>query len=143
RPLRRSAKLGADTPRTANSAGSATHTPAGGHSAGKRSRPASGRRLDTVGKPLRWRTSTGTRAGFLETAAAPPPNTSNCGLLKQPYKQKLTSLAFGRIQANPKDSESAADRLRFPGESPSNILRWHTLAKNRGAPAGADWWRDA
>src|SRR5207253_10379560 len=83
-----SAKLGPDPPRTANSSGSATHTPAGGHSAGKRSRPASGRRLDTVGKPLRWRTSTGTRAGFLETAAAPPPNTSNCGLLKQPYKQK-------------------------------------------------------
>jgi hypothetical protein len=25
----------------------------------------------------------------LETAAAPPPNTSNCGLLKQPDKQKI------------------------------------------------------
>src|SRR5262249_40220774 len=88
---RLSAKLGADRPHTANASALATHTPAAGHSVGRRSHPANGRRRDTVGKPLRWRISTGTRARFSETVAAARPNTSTCGLLKQPYKQKAAN----------------------------------------------------
>src|SRR6516162_8542073 len=67
------------------------HRRAGSHSADTRSRPASGRRPNTVGKPLRWRTSTGIRAKFSETTGEAPTYTTSCGRLKQPDKQKLLS----------------------------------------------------
>src|ERR1019366_7217425 len=52
-------------------------------------RPANGRQSDIPGTPLGWRTVSGIRAGSSEMLDAARPNTTPCGLLKQPDKQKL------------------------------------------------------
>ena len=65
------------------------------HSADRQSHPASGMRLNTVGRPPPWRTSIGIPARFSETAGEARPYTTSCGLLKQPDKHK--SLSFRAI----------------------------------------------
>jgi hypothetical protein len=72
--------------------------PAGFHISDIRSRPASGRQPDTVGKPSRWQTSIGTPARSLETPGEALAYTTGCGLLKQPDKQKLGSIAYARMR---------------------------------------------
>jgi len=55
-------------------------------------RPANGRQPGTPGTPLRWQTVTGTRSGSSEMLGVPRHYTTPCGLLKQPDKQKASSL---------------------------------------------------
>jgi len=50
-----------------------------------RSHRASDSPPNTGGRRLRWRTSSEIRAKSSERPAAPPTNTTGCGLLKQPY----------------------------------------------------------
>jgi len=88
-----SAKLGVDIRNIASASGSPIRMRAGFHNAGTRSPPANGMRPSTVGRPLRSRTSPEIPARFSETPGAAPFYTSQCGLLKQPDKQKLAKLA--------------------------------------------------
>src|SRR6516162_704950 len=92
------------------------HRRAGSHSADTRSRPASGRRPNTVGKPLRWRTSTGIRAKFSETTGEAPTYTTSCGRLKQPDKQKLPwQLTESPVLITPSINCSGRDSLGLSG----------------------------
>src|SRR6187401_3339128 len=50
----------------------------------------------------------------------------------------LAGRFLGRTQTSPRVFESAADRLRCPGESTPNILRRCSAASSPDAPAGAD-----
>src|ERR1019366_669047 len=63
----------------------------GSRTADTQNRPANGRQSDMPGTPLRWRTVSGIRAGSSEMLDAARPNTTPCGLLKQPDKQMVFS----------------------------------------------------
>src|SRR5260370_3583782 len=74
------------------------HRHAGSRSAYTRSRPASGRRPNTAGNHLRWRTLTGIRARSSEMKGVAPNYTTSCGRLKQPDKQKLAKTQLAQVQ---------------------------------------------
>jgi hypothetical protein len=72
----------------------------GSRTADTQNRPANGRQSDIPGTPLPWRTVSGIRASSSEMLDAARPNTTPCGLLKQPDKQKPAS-AYLHVSARP------------------------------------------
>jgi dTDP-4-amino-4,6-dideoxygalactose transaminase len=85
---------------TANVSVSPTHKPGGVHTDDIQSHWANGSLPNTVGRPPRWRTSPEIPADSSERAGAPLPNTTGCGLLKQPYKQKIAKTFEMTKEAN-------------------------------------------
>src|SRR2546427_165843 len=75
---RPSAKPDADMKHTANVSVSPTHKPGGVRTDDTRSHQANDSQPNTVGRPLRWRTSSEIRAESLERAGAPRSNTTAC-----------------------------------------------------------------
>ena len=88
-----SAIPGADSEHTADVPAQSIREHSGSRTADTQNRPANGRQTDTLDTPLQWRTVTGIRAGSSEMLGAARTYTIPWGLLKQPDKQKISSLA--------------------------------------------------
>ena len=87
---------------------------------GRQSHPASGRQPGTPDRLPRWRTDAETRSYSSETKGAPRRYTTYGGLLKQPDKHKLPSLAPYRVRCWRSWANAAALWLTSDFRSPAS-----------------------